>query len=56
MWLWGQPIYVKEKNMYIMFMDCEGFGSLNNNKNENHDAKLFCTSVLISSMIMYNSM
>jgi hypothetical protein len=35
-------------------MDCEGFGSIK--KSENHDAKLFCLSILLSNMIIYNTM
>ena len=40
--------------MYIILVDCEGFGSLN--QTENHDARIFCLSVLLSSLIIFNSM
>ena len=40
--------------MYLILMDCEGFGSLD--QSENHDAKIFCLSVLISSLVIFNSM
>ena len=53
-WLWGNPIFLEERNVHLLIMDCEGFGSLE--QSENHDAKIFCLSVLISSMIIYNSM
>ena len=35
-------------------MDCEGFGSID--QSQDHDSKIFCLSVLISSIIIYNSM
>jgi prenyltransferase beta subunit len=53
-WLWGEPIYIQERNLYIILVDCEGFGSLD--QEENHDARIFCLSVLISSLIIFNSM
>lgn len=40
--------------MYLILVDCEGFGSLN--QTENHDARVFCLSVLLSSLIIFNSM
>ena len=26
-WLWGEPIYIQEKDMYLILIDCEGHGS-----------------------------
>ena len=40
--------------MYILLMDCEGFNSLE--QTENHDARVFCLSVLISTLVIFNSM
>jgi len=54
MWIWGKPIYISERNVYVIIMDCEGFGSIEHS--QDHDSKIFCFSVLISSMIIYNSM
>lgn len=39
--------------MFILLLDCEGFGSLE--KNQDHDAKIFCLSVLISTLVIFNS-
>ena len=54
MWIWGKPIFISERNIYVIIMDCEGFGSIE--QSIDHDAKIFCLSVLLSSMIIYNSL
>ena len=54
MWIWGRPLYLKQRNICLVLLDCEGFGSLD--KTEGYDAKLFCLSVLMSSLVIFNSM
>jgi hypothetical protein len=39
--------------MYIVLLDCEGLGSPD--QSENHDARVFCLSVLISTLLIFNS-
>jgi hypothetical protein len=52
-WIWGNPIYIEQRNMFLLLLDCEGFGSVD--KSEDHDAKIFCLSVLLSSLLIFNS-
>ena len=51
--MWGNPIYNQARNLFVIFLDCEGFASLE--QSEDHDAKVFCLSVLISSLVIFNS-
>lgn len=53
-WIWGEPIFVENRNMHIILLDTEGSGSTE--KDKNHDAKIFSLIVLLSSTFIYNSM
>ncbi|CDW71073.1 guanylate-binding n-terminal domain containing protein [Stylonychia lemnae] len=53
-WIWGKPIFVKNRNMHIILLDTEGSGSLQ--KNQTHDSKIFALVVLLSSFFIFNSM
>jgi hypothetical protein len=53
-WIWGKPVFVKNRNLHIVLLDTEGSGSLQ--KNQTHDAKIFALVVLLSSLFVFNSM
>jgi len=44
-WIWGTPVYVPSRNMYVVLLDTEGSGSID--KNSTHDGKIFALVVLI---------
>ena len=52
-WIWGKPVYVDSRKMYLILLDTEGSGSTD--KNTTHDGKIFALVVLISSFFIYNS-
>ena len=56
-WMWGKPmVYTSPRTgqrVNIIFIDTEGFAA--NNITENHDAKVFAVSTLLSSHLLYNS-
>ncbi len=54
LWIWGNPIFIKERNMHLIFIDTEGSGSVD--RSTSYDAKLFALIVLLSSYLVYNSM
>lgn len=51
-WIWGKPVYVKESNTSLLFIDTEGSGSTD--RNDTHDSKIFALVVLICSYLIYN--
>lgn len=56
-WMWGAPIYVKDRDMYIILLD---FESLNQPLNgaastQSYDCKLFALAMVLSSVICFNS-
>ena len=52
-WIWSQPSYDAEKNMYVYFMDTEGLGSTS--RSSTHDSRIFAIAMLLSSYFIYNS-
>lgn len=56
LWMWGEPIYLEDKNMKILLIDTEGLGSAFDDRNETIDMEIFCLGVLLSSLFIYNSM
>jgi hypothetical protein len=52
-WIWSEPVYDEEKNIYVYFLDTEGLGSTS--RSETHDSRMFALSILMSSFFIYNS-
>ena len=52
--MWGNPIYVEERNIHVLLLDCEGMGSPKNTLA--YDSKLFALTFLLSSCMVINSM
>lgn len=52
-WVWSEPIYDEEKNIWVYYMDTEGLGSTS--RSETHDSRMFALSILLSSYFIYNS-
>src|ERR1700744_5500448 len=52
--MWSEPIDSLSKNdEQVLLIDTEGLGSLE--EDANHDAKIFALALLISSLLIYNS-
>lgn len=52
-WLWSEPTYDPEKNIYVYYMDTEGLGSTS--RSSTHDSRIFALALLLSSYFIYNS-
>ena len=52
LWIWAQPI-VTPSGKILLVVDTEGLGALD--EENNHDMKIFCLAVLLSSTFIYNS-
>ena len=52
-WIWSEPAYDEEKDIYVYYMDTEGLGSTS--RSETHDSRIFALSILLSSFFIYNS-
>ena len=52
-WIWSEPIYDEEKNIWVYYIDTEGLGSTS--RSETHDSRIFALSILLSSFFIYNS-
>jgi hypothetical protein len=55
-WMWGEPIYLEDKNLKVILIDTEGLGSAFEDRNETIDMEIFCLGVLLSSLFIYNCM
>jgi hypothetical protein len=55
-WMWGEPLFLEEKNLQVLLIDTEGLGSAFEDRNETIDMEIFCLGVLLSSLFIYNSM
>ena len=54
LWIWKEVFYVdKQKELPILIIDTEGLGAFD--EEENHDAKIFLLAILLSSLLVYNS-
>lgn len=53
LWIWGQPIKVRE-NLSVLLLDTEGLNSIN--RNQHTDVKIFTLSLLLSSLFVFNSL
>ena len=52
-WLWGEPIHVKESNKTLLFLDSEGLGSIGSHAT--FDVQIFSLSILLSSLFLLNT-
>lgn len=52
-WIWSQPSFDTEKNIYVYYMDTEGLGSTS--RSSTHDSRIFAIALLLSSYFIYNS-
>ena len=55
-WIWGDTVKLNNKNTEVLIIDTEGLASAFEDRNENIDIIIFCLSVLLSSLFIYNSM
>ena len=53
LWLWKKVIYSEHNETPMIVIDTEGLGAFD--EDENHDAKIFLLALLLSSLIIYNS-
>jgi hypothetical protein len=53
LWIWKKVIY-SENDVPTIVIDTEGLGAFD--EDENHDAKIFLLALLLSSLIIYNSL
>lgn len=53
LWLWKKVIYSEHNDTPMIVIDTEGLGAFD--EDENHDAKIFLLALLLSSLIIYNS-
>lgn len=56
LWIWREIFYAKhdtKKELPILIIDTEGLGAFD--EEENHDAKIFLLAILLSSLLVYNS-
>ena len=56
LWIWGDTIKLKNKNTEVLIIDTEGLASAFEDRNESIDMVIFCLSLLLSSLFIYNSM
>ena len=56
LWIWGEPIKLKNQDTKVIIMDTEGLASAFDDRNESIDMVIFCLSLLLSSLFIYNSM
>ncbi|CDW82930.1 guanylate-binding n-terminal domain containing protein [Stylonychia lemnae] len=53
LWIWKKVIYSDQNDCPMIVIDTEGLGAFD--EDENHDAKIFLLALLLSSLIIYNS-
>ncbi|CDW77066.1 guanylate-binding n-terminal domain containing protein [Stylonychia lemnae] len=54
LWMWSEPANaLSNSNEQVLLIDTEGLGSLE--EDSNHDAKIFALALMVSSLIVYNS-
>ncbi len=56
LWIWGDTVKLKNKNTEVLIIDTEGLASAFEDRNESIDMIIFCLSLLLSSLFIYNSM
>ena len=56
LWIWGNTVKIKNKSTEVLIIDTEGLASAFEDRNESIDMIIFCLSLLLSSLFIYNSM
>ena len=56
LWIWGNTIKLQNRNIEVLIIDTEGLASAFEDRNESIDMIIFCLSLLLSSLFIYNSM
>ena len=56
LWIWGDTVKLKNKSTEVLIIDTEGLASAFEDRNESIDMIIFCLSLLLSSLFIYNSM
>lgn len=56
LWIWGDTVKLNNKNTEVLVIDTEGLASAFEDRNESIDMVIFCLSLLLSSLFIYNSM
>lgn len=56
LWIWGEPVKLKNKSLEVLIIDTEGLASAFEDRNETIDMIIFCLGLLLSSLFIYNSM
>ena len=56
LWIWGNTIKLQNRNVEVLIIDTEGLASAFEDRNESIDMVIFCLSLLLSSLFIYNSM
>ena len=56
LWICGDTVKLKNKNTEVLIIDTEGLASAFEDRNESIDMIIFCLSLLLSSLFIYNSM
>jgi len=54
LWVWGRPIDL-DNGKKLLIIDSEGLGSVEKDRTNNIDMKIFTLSVLLSSCLIYNT-
>eukprot|EP01016_Furgasonia_blochmanni_P053073 TRINITY_DN8531_c0_g1_i2.p1 TRINITY_DN8531_c0_g1~~TRINITY_DN8531_c0_g1_i2.p1 ORF type:complete len:741 (-),score=158.84 TRINITY_DN8531_c0_g1_i2:133-2355(-) len=52
-WMWSKPVFDERNDSMIFFFEAEGFGG--HQLSREYDAKIFCLAILLSSLLIYNS-
>jgi hypothetical protein len=54
LWVWGRPIQL-ENGSFLLIIDSEGLGSVEKDREQNIDMKIFTLCVLMSTCVIYNT-
>ncbi len=52
--MWKNTIAIKEKEMEVLVLDTEGYGSAN--ESQSHNIKVLVLSIYLSSLLIFNSL
>jgi hypothetical protein len=53
-WSWGRPIKLDD-DRHLLVIDAEGLGSVDRDREMNIDLKIFTLTILLSTMVIYNT-
>lgn len=54
LWVWGRPI-ILENGSSLLIIDSEGLGSVEKDREQNIDLKIFTLCILMSTCVIYNT-